>query len=86
MGAAEARTFAAEGAKVIFGDILDAEGEAVAVEIRAAGAEAIYVHLDVTKEADWRAAVDLARDRFGRLDILINNAAVLIPRSVNKDP
>jgi NAD(P)-dependent dehydrogenase (short-subunit alcohol dehydrogenase family) len=79
-GAAEARLFTAEGAKVIFGDILDAEGEAVAAEIQASGGDATYIHLDVTNEADWKTAVDLATERFGQLDILINNAAVLIPR------
>lgn len=80
-GAAEAKRFAAEGAKVIFGDILDAEGEAVAEDIRADGGEAHYRHLDVAVEADWQAAVAMATDRFGRLDILINNAAVLVPRA-----
>ncbi len=79
-GAAEARLFAAEGAKVIFGDILDAEGEAVASDIRESGGDATYIPLDVTQEADWRGAVEMATTRFGRLDILINNAAVLIPR------
>ena len=48
-GAAEAQTFAHEGAKVIFGDILDAEGKKVEAAIRAGGGEAAYVHLDVTK-------------------------------------
>jgi len=80
MGAAEARIFAAEGAKVVFGDILDAAGEAVASEIRASGGDASFVHLDVTSEADWRAAIEFTTGRFGRLDILINNAAILIPR------
>ncbi|MBT5496391.1 MAG: glucose 1-dehydrogenase [Alphaproteobacteria bacterium] len=79
-GAAEARVFAAEGAKVIFGDIADAEGQAVEAEIRAAGGEAHYRHLDVTSEDDWRTAVDFAVATYGRLDILINNAAILIPR------
>ncbi|NKB56448.1 MAG: glucose 1-dehydrogenase [Alphaproteobacteria bacterium] len=79
-GAAEARIFAAEGAKVVFGDILDAAGETVAAGIQATGGDATYIHLDVTSEADWQAAIALATGRFGRLDILINNAAVLIPR------
>lgn len=79
-GAAEARAFANEGATVVFGDILDAEGQAVAAEIQAAGDDAHYRHLDVTSEADWQSAVDFVTERFGRLDILINNAAVLIPR------
>ncbi len=79
-GAVEAKTFAAEGAKVVFGDILDAEGEAVAADIKADGGDAHYRHLDVTVEEDWHAAVELTTERFGGLDILINNAAVLVPR------
>jgi 3alpha(or 20beta)-hydroxysteroid dehydrogenase len=55
-GAAEAETFVKEGAKVVFGDIRDAEGEKVEAAIRAAGGEATYVHLDVTSEADWQRA------------------------------
>lgn len=79
-GAVEAKTFAAEGAKVVFGDILDPEGEAVAADIKADGGDAHYRHLDVTVEEDWHAAVELTTERFGGLDILINNAAVLVPR------
>src|SRR5512132_3463399 len=79
-GAAEAETFAREGAKVIFGDIRDVEGQKVEAAIRANGHEASYVHLDVTSEADWQEAVKTATDRHGRLDILINNAAIVIRR------
>ena len=79
-GAAEAETFAREGAKVVFGDILDTEGQKVEAAIRAAGDEATYVHLDVTSEADWQRAVQTATGRHGRLNILINNAAIVIPR------
>src|SRR5215813_12283029 len=79
-GAAEAETFAREGAKVVFGDVRDVEGQKVEVAIRAAGYDATYMHLDVTSEADWQEAVKLAEDRHGRLDILINNAAIVIPR------
>jgi cyclopentanol dehydrogenase len=79
-GAAEAETFAREGAKVVFGDIRDTEGQKVEATIRAAGGEATYVHLDVTSEADWQHAVRTATGRHGRLDILINNAAIVIPR------
>jgi len=79
-GAAEAETFAREGAKVVFGDILDTEGQKVEAAIRAAGADATYVHLDVTSEADWQRAVQTATGRHGRLNILINNAAIVIPR------
>ena len=79
-GAAEARTFAREGAKVVFGDVRDANGKEVEAAIRAAGGDAVYVRLDVTSEADWRGAVQVTVDRHGRLDILINNAGIVIPR------
>src|SRR5215510_9086291 len=80
-GAAEAETFAREGAKVVFGDIRDDEGKKVESNIRAAGGDAIYLHLDVTSEADWQKAIQLANDRYGRLDVLINNAAITIPKA-----
>src|SRR5262245_28893465 len=79
-GAAEAQLFAREGAKVVFGDILDAEGKKVEAVIRGEGGDASYVHLEVTSEADWQNAIKLATGRHGRLDILINNAAIAIPR------
>src|SRR5438876_1168348 len=79
-GAAEAETFVKEGAKVVFGDIRDDEGKKVEAAIRAAGGDATYVHLDVTSEADWQHAVETATSRFGRLNILINNAAIVIAR------
>jgi NAD(P)-dependent dehydrogenase (short-subunit alcohol dehydrogenase family) len=76
-GAAEARMFAREGAAVVLGDVLVEQGEQVAREIAAAGGDAVFVPLDVTREADWTAAVALAEERFGRLDILVNNAGIL---------
>ena len=79
-GAAEAETFVREGAKVVFGDVRDAEGQKVEAAIRAAGGEAVYVHLDVTSEADWQNAIQTATSRYGRLDVLINNAGIVIPR------
>src|SRR6266850_8041580 len=84
-GAAEAETFAREGAKVVFGDVRDAEGRNVEATIRAHGGEAVYVHLDVTSETDWKAAVQAATDRFGKLDILVNNAAIVLPRVAIED-
>jgi len=84
-GAAEAETFAREGAKVVFGDVRDAEGQKVEATIRAHGGEAVYVHLDVTNEADWKSAVQTATGRFGKLDILVNNAAIVIPRVAIED-
>ena len=79
-GAVEAATFAREGGKVVFGDIRDTEGKKVEAAIRASGGEAVYVRLDVTSEADWKSAVETATGRYGRLDILVNNAAIVIPR------
>jgi len=79
-GAAEAKRFADEGAKVVFGDVRDAEGKTVEDAIRAEGGEAVYVHLDVATESDWRNAVETATRRYGKLDILINNAGIVIPR------
>ncbi len=73
-GEATARAFAEEGARVVLADVLDDRGEAVAKDL---GAAALYLHLDVTSEADWRRAVDATTDRFGSLDVLVNNAAVL---------
>ncbi|MFZ4690579.1 MAG: glucose 1-dehydrogenase, partial [Polymorphobacter sp.] len=73
MGAAHARRFVAEGANVVLGDILDAEGEALAAEL---GANARYLHLDVTSPDDWAEAVALAVKDFGGLHILVNNAGI----------
>jgi len=81
-GAVEAKLFAREGAKVVFGDILDESGKQVEAEIHEAGGEAAYVHLDVTKEDDWRTAVNTAIDRYGKLDILVNNAGILIRKGI----
>ncbi len=78
-GEQEARLFAAEGAKVVVADVLDAQGEALAKEIgEERGADvAAYVHLDVGREEDWRAAVATAKDAFGKVDGLVNNAGIL---------
>ena len=79
-GAAEAETFVKEGARVVFGDVRDDEGKKVEAAIRANGGDAVYVHLDVTSETDWQAAVQTTVSRYGKLDVLINNAAIVIPR------
>ena len=76
MGAEEARIFAREGAKVVIGDISEDEGKAVEAQISEAGGQVLFVHLDVTQEDDWAKAVDLAVTRFGKLDVLVNNAGI----------
>src|SRR6266699_4575029 len=83
-GATEAKLFAREGAKVVLGDVRDAEGKQVEAEIRAAGGEATYVHLNVTSEADWRAAVATAERLYGHMHILVNNAGMLIRKGIEE--
>ncbi len=73
MGAATARLFAAEGAKVVLADITEDAGAALAAEI---GGDARFQKLDVTSEADWEALVAATLSAFGRIDVLINNAGV----------
>ena len=76
LGAAEAALFASEGAAVILGDVLDDAGRATAATIEKQGGRVLFVHLDVTKEAEWRAAVEAAERTFGKLNVLVNNAGV----------
>ena len=73
-GAVIARLFVEEGARVLVSDVRDEQGEALAGEL---GDAAVYRRLDVSSEADWTAAVDDMVERFGRVDVLVNNAAIL---------
>jgi NAD(P)-dependent dehydrogenase (short-subunit alcohol dehydrogenase family) len=75
-GAAEARLFAREGAAVVLGDVLVEQGEQVAKEIVEAGGKAVFAKLDVASEADWAHVVELAERTYGKLDVLVNNAAI----------
>lgn len=74
IGAAIARQFVAEGAKVVIADVLTQDGEALAAEL---GDDARYVHLDVTDEGQWREAVALAERELGPVGILVNNAGIV---------
>ena len=76
MGETEARLFAENGAKVVIGDVLEAEGRQVAADISGSGGDAMFVPLDVTSESDWDRAIAAAVERYGRLDVLVNNAGV----------
>lgn len=73
LGAAAVRMMVKEGARVVFGDVLDADGEALQEEL---GDSAVFVHMDVTEQNDWNAAIERAEE-FGPLNVLVNNAAVV---------
>ena len=74
IGAADAKLFAKEGAKVVIGDILEDQGRKLEGEINKSGGECLFVGLDVTVEEEWVHAVKAAVSAFGKLDILVNNA------------
>jgi 3alpha(or 20beta)-hydroxysteroid dehydrogenase len=76
MGASHARMLAGHGAKVVLADVLDAEGQRQADEL---GDAARYVHLDVTSEADWQAALAVTTEAFGPPTVLVNNAGINSP-------
>ena len=84
MGAFEAELFVQEGAKVVICDVRDDEGDALAKKIVDRGGEAAFVHLDVTSESDWAAAVSEAVERYGKLDVLVNNAGVSARGSIEE--
>jgi 3alpha(or 20beta)-hydroxysteroid dehydrogenase len=84
MGKSHVRHFVAEGARVVFGDVLDDRGEHVAAGLGEQSCR--YVHHDVTDEAGWAAAVATATEAFGRLDVLVNNAGVLTFGSIADMP
>jgi NAD(P)-dependent dehydrogenase (short-subunit alcohol dehydrogenase family) len=77
-GAAEARLFVGEGAKVVIGDVLDDQCRKTADDINSklSVKSAVARRLDVTRAADWRAAIEVCEREFGGLDILINNAGI----------
>jgi NAD(P)-dependent dehydrogenase (short-subunit alcohol dehydrogenase family) len=76
MSEAEARLFAAEGAKVVVTDILGNAAEAVAADIRAAGGEGVAATIDVTSEPEWVSLIAKTVASYGRLDVLVNNAGI----------
>ena len=84
MGAVEAKLFAKEGAKVVIGDVLETEGKQIEAEINETGGECLFVPLDVTDENQWNEAVAATLGRFGKLDILINNAGIFRTSPVEK--
>jgi NAD(P)-dependent dehydrogenase (short-subunit alcohol dehydrogenase family) len=82
LGESQAVLLAQEGAKVVMGDILDDAGTAAAERIRKAGGDAVYVHLDVTREPDWQLALAAAHQGYGELSILVNNAGIPLRKTL----
>jgi len=76
LGRVAALTFAAQGSRIVISDVGD--GASVVEEIARAGGEAAYVKADVTNEASWAEVIGVARSRFGSLDVLYNNAGVML--------
>ena len=76
IGAATCRRLASEGCAVVIADVLEAEGEALAAELRAKDERAVFAKLDVSSEQQWQLAVDRAVATFGGLDVLVNNAGI----------
>lgn len=85
IGRAVAVAFAKEGARVVVSDRrTDGEGEATTQAIRAAGGEAIYVAADVSREDDVKRLIASAVDTFGRLDVMVNNAGVMVAKPLQE--
>jgi len=82
MGETHARRFVAEGARVVLTDLQEAAGEAVAKEL---GESALFVPQNICEEADWDRVIEATRERFGKLDVLINNAAIWSTASIETE-
>ncbi|TDC67137.1 glucose 1-dehydrogenase [Actinomadura sp. GC306] len=79
MGKSHVRRFLDEGAKVVFGDVLEEEGTKLAAEL---GDGARFVRMDVTSEEDWKTAVGTATETFGALHVLVNNAGIIRHKTI----
>jgi len=80
LGAAQAHALAREGARVVFSDVMDKEGREVESDIQAKGGDARYLHLDVADETQWVEAMRTIEAKHNYLDVLVNNAGIVIPR------
>jgi len=81
VGAATARRFVAEGAQVIMTDLNQTGGQALVQEL---GSAALFIQHDVSRPEDWNALEALLRERFGRLDVMVNNAGILLPGDIER--
>ncbi|HEY6793624.1 MAG TPA: glucose 1-dehydrogenase [Kineosporiaceae bacterium] len=84
MGESHVRHLIAEGARLVFGDVRDEQGQTLADSLGPGCAR--YVHHDVTNEADWQRVVEITTSTFGRLDVLVNNAGILRRGTIEKMP
>lgn len=85
IGAATARALVNHGSSVVITDVLDDEGDALARELCAAGADVRYAHLDVSSEEQWQAVVDRTVADLGHIDILVNNAGIGTTEDVEQE-
>jgi len=76
IGEADCKLFSKEGAKVVIGDIQVEKGQKLADQINKEGGEAIFVKLDISKEEDWKNAMKVTLEKFGKINVLVNNAGV----------
>ena len=86
LGKAYAELLAKEGAKVVVTDILQDVGEKTVAEIIAAGGEAVFMKLDVSNESQWIEVVDKTMSRFGKLNVLVNNAGIIFFKKIKETP
>jgi 3(or 17)beta-hydroxysteroid dehydrogenase len=84
LGRAQSLLLAKEGAKVVVTDIDETQGKKVAEEIQNEGRKAIFVKHDVTSEQDWREVIQRTLSEFGKLDVLVNNAGVIIFKNIEE--
>jgi 3(or 17)beta-hydroxysteroid dehydrogenase len=84
LGQASARMLAREGAKVVLTDLREAEGHALSDEINNSGGEAVFIRHDVAQDGDWSGVMATTLQRFGRLDVLVNNAGVALAGGVEE--
>lgn len=84
MGREHALLLAEQGARIILTDLNVSAGQAVADEIKGAGGEAIFIKHDAASEQDWQQVVDTALQHYGKIDVLVNNAGVLILKSIQE--
>jgi len=84
MGEASARLLAQEGAKVVLSDINELDGDRIAKEIAGQGGTCIFMKHDVASESDWQRVIAGTLERFGRLDVLVNNAGVTVHKDIEE--